>query len=323
MKTLILVALAITLCFTPAWAEFPERPITILVGFGPGGTIDLITRALATKASGILNQQVIVENRGGGGGSVALGVVAAAKPDGYTLCTMQNASIVDTALLQKVPYRPLASFTPILAFAASDHSALLVAKDAPWRTMKEFVDFAKQNPGKIKYGTSGVGTGMHVAMEMLAKQEKINWVHIPYKTSVDVRTAALGKHIDAVSSGTDWVPFVKSGDLRVLGTHGAKRCPQSPDVPTFKEMGYLYVSEILHCAVGPAGMPADVVAKLEAAFTKAMESTEFNTVRDNVFLSPAYMSGKDYAQSLKERWAKMEEIYKEIGLIKEPATQPY
>ena len=306
-----------------AWPEYPERPVTIIVGFGPGGTIDLLARSIAAGAGKYLKQSIIIENKGGGGGSVALGVVSAAKPDGYTLAAVQNASIIDTALMQKVPYKPFKSFTSIAVIAMSEHSATLVKNDAPWKTLKELVDYAKAHPGKIKYGTSGVGTGMHVAMEDIAHKEGIKWVHVPYKTSVDVRTALLGGHIDAVSSGTDWPPFVQSGQLRVLATHGEKRSPSFPDVPTIKELGYSYTNDTLHCIVGPAGLSPEIVAKLEAAFLTGIETPEYKSVNEKIYTSVAYLNGKDFDQTLKERWTRLEKRFKEAGIIKEPATQPY
>jgi tripartite-type tricarboxylate transporter receptor subunit TctC len=320
----LLVLSVVMLLFTgAACSEFPERQVSVMVGFGPGGTIDLLARGIAIGAGKYLKQPVVIENRGGGGGSVALGVVAAAKPDGYTLTAIQNASIVDTALMQKVPYKPLKSFTPLLAIAMSEHSATLVKADAPWKTFREFMDYAKANPGKIKYGTSGIGTGMHVVMEAIAKKDGIKWVHIPYKTAVDARTALLGGHIDAVSSGTDWPPFVQAGQLRVLFTHGEKRSPHFPDVPTIKELGYNYASDTLHCIVGPAGLPSEVASKLEAAFEKGMETPEYKAVMEKIYMSPAHLTGKDLDQSLKDRWTKTEKLFKEYGIIKEAATQPY
>jgi tripartite-type tricarboxylate transporter receptor subunit TctC len=306
-----------------AHSEFPERQVTLIVGFGPGGTIDLLARSIAVGAGKYLRQPVVIENRGGGGGSVALGVVSGAKADGYTLAAIQNASIVDSALMQKVPYKPLKSFTPIIAIAMSEHSATLVKGDATWKTFREFIDYAKANPGKIKYGTSGVGTGMHVVMEAIAKKEGIKWVHIPYKTAVDARTALMGGHIDAVSSGTDWPPFVQSGQLRVLFTQGEKRSPHFPNVPTIKELGYNYVSDTLHCIVGPAGLPAEIEAKLETAFLKGMETPEYKAVMERIYMSPAYLNSKDLDQNIKERWTRMEKLFKEYGIIKEAATQPY
>ena len=225
--------------------------------------------------------------------------------------------------MQKVTYKPLKSFTPIVGLAAAEHTALLVKSDAPWKTFPEFMDYAKKNPGKIKYSSSGVGTGMHVVMEYIASKEGVKWVHVPYKGSPASRAALLGGHVHACSSGIDWPPFVQSGELRVLATHGHTRSPHFPNVPTMKELGYDVTNETIHGIFGPAGLPPDVVAKLEAAFAKGMETPEFKTTREKLYLSPVSYNSKQFEQHLKEYWAKEEKMLKDVGVIKEPATQPY
>ena len=140
--------------------------------------------------------------------------------------------------MQKVPFKPLKSFTPIIAFAGSEHTALLVKSDSPWKTFKEFMDYAKRNPGKIKYSSAGVGTGMHVAMEYIAHKDGIKWVHIPYKGTAPSRTALLGGHVDACSSGLGWIPFVQSGTIESpRHSWPGRGYPSFPDVPTLKELG--------------------------------------------------------------------------------------
>ena len=238
-----------------AMAEYPERPITIIVGFDPGAASDIMTRTIAAGAEKQLGKPIIIENKGGGGGSVALGIVANAKPDGYTLCAVPNVSMIDTALMQKVTYKPLKSFTPIVAHSAAEHTALLVKSDAPWKNFKEFIDYAKKNPGKVKYSTSGVGTGMHVAMEVIAHKEGIKWVHVPFKGAAPATTALLGGHVDACSAGIGYQPHVLSGALRILADHGLKRQAAFPNVPTLKELGYEFYNDTMHAIVGPAGLP--------------------------------------------------------------------
>jgi tripartite-type tricarboxylate transporter receptor subunit TctC len=306
-----------------AWCEYPERPVTVILGMDAGGVTDVSIRSMAPGVGAALGKPLVVENRGGGGGAVALGVVATAKPDGYTLFGGQNVSIVDTPLMQKVPFKPLASFTAIIVFAGSEHSALLVKSDAPWKTFDEFMDYAKKNPGKVKYSSAGVGSGMHVAMEVIAHKDGIKWVHVPYKGTAPSRTALLGGHVDACSSGVDWPPFVQSGHLRVLATHGERRSPHFPKVPTLKELGYGFVSETVHSIVGPAGLSPDVVKKLETAFKKGTETPEFKTALEKLYLNPIFMNSKEYDQHLKGKWGRTETMFREIGIIKEAATQPY
>jgi len=319
----IIFLFAIIMFADLARSEYPERPVTVILGMDAGGVTDVSIRAMAPGVGTALGKPIVVENRGGGGGAVALGVVATAKSDGYTLFGGQNVSIVDTPLMQKVPFKPLASFTPIVVFAGSEHSALLVKSDSPWKTFKEFIDYAKKNPGKVKYSSAGVGSGMHVAMEVIAHKQGIKWVHVPYKGTAPSRMALLGGHVDACSSGVDWPPFVQSGQLRVLATHGEKRSPHFQDVPTLKELGYGFVSETAHSIVGPAGLSPDVVGKLEAAFKKGTETPEFKTALEKLYLSPIFMNSKEYDQHLKDKWGRTETMFKEIGIIKEAATQPY
>jgi tripartite-type tricarboxylate transporter receptor subunit TctC len=306
-----------------ARAEYPERPITLLVSYAAGGSSDMSVRVLAAGAEKILGQPIIVENKGGGGGTLALAHIANAKPDGYTICQAASTGIVRTPQLQKVTYKPLASFTPIMAYVGAHNSGLVVKSDAPWKTMKEFIDYAKKNPGKVKYGTPGAGTAPHHAMEYIAHKDSIKWVHVPFTGSAPAITSLLGGHLTAGSVGPELVPFAQAGSLRTLGTHEYKRSPTFPTVPTFKEQGYDFVNETVFSIFGPAGLPPDVLKKLETAFTKAMETPEFKTVCEKMSLIPAYYNSKDYAQFLKELWPVLEKSHKETGLIKEVATQPY
>jgi tripartite-type tricarboxylate transporter receptor subunit TctC len=212
-------------------AEYPERQITVLNAFDPGSPSDLITRAAGIGAEKALGKPLVFENKGGGGGSVALSILATAKPDGYTLSGAPNVAVVDTALMQKVTYKPLQSFTPIVGLARAEHTALLVKSDAPWKTAVEFLDYAKKNPGKIKYSSSGVGTGMHVVMEYIAGKEGIKWVHVPYKGGPAARMASwegMWMLVPAPSIGLSRCSRGISGCLRPTDTlaHPISRmCP--------------------------------------------------------------------------------------------------
>ena len=254
-----MVLVFFTVFSSSSWAEYPERPITIYVGTDPGGPVDLIARGAAAGAEKELGHPIIVENKAGGAGTVALGVLQSAKPDGYTLCAVINQSIAGIPLMQKVPFKPLKSFTPVVGYAIGEHTGLVVKADAPWKTFKEFLEYARQNPGKIKYSSSGIGMSAHLVMESIAHKEGIKWVHIPFKSNPAAMTAVLGGHVDACTSGVDFVPQVKAGEVRVLLTHGRKRSPNFPDVPTALELGYSITSENIHSLVGPAGLPRSVV----------------------------------------------------------------
>ena len=327
MMRSLLIVLALMMCAFvasgPARAEYPERPITVLVSFAAGGSSDMSFRALAIGAEKYLGQNIIIENKGGGGGTLALANIANAKPDGYMICQAASTGIVRAPQLQKVTYKPLKSFTPIMAYVGAHNSGLVVKSDAPWKTMKEFVEYARKNPGKIKYGTPGVGSAPHHGMEFVAHQENIKLIHVPYTGSAPAMTAVLGGHIEAGSVGPELVPFVQSGQFRLLGTHEEKRSSAFPDVPTFKELGYDWYNETVFSVFGPAGLPPPVVTKLETAFTKGMETPQFKSVLEKLNLIPAYYNARDYDKFLKDLWVKLEKSMKETGMIKEPATQPY
>ena len=306
-----------------AKSEFPEKPITILVSFDAGSTTDILARAIGIGAEKYLNTRLVYENKGGGGGTVALGVLSTIKPDGYTIWAGNSDSVVYTPMMQKVPFKPLKSFTPIIGFAAAPYTALIVKPDAPWKNFQEFVDFAKKNPRKIKYSSSGVGTGMHLAMEYIANKDGIQWIHVPYKSAAAARMALMGGHVDACSAGAEFVPFAKQGMLKVLATHGDKRSTAFPDAPTLKELGYDFVKETIFSMMGPAPLPPDVLKKLEAGFTKGMETAEFTSVREKLDCLPAYFNAVNYDKYLKDLWVRTEKMFKDAGVIKEPATQPY
>ena len=317
-----IVALMISFFPAEANAEFPERPITIYISMAPGGSVDICTRSISAAAEKTLGKPIIIENRAGGGGTVAYALVANAKPDGYTLCGGVSTGIVRAPQMQKVTFKPLKSFTPLIAYA-KPYNGIVVKNDAPWKTFKELIEYAKKNPNKIKYGTGGIGTAMHHAMAFVEHQDGIKWIHVPYKGNADALTALLGGHVDVASVGPEWVPFVKSGTMRLLAVTEEKRNPNFADVPTLKDLGYDFANETVFCIVGPAGLPADIAKKLEAAFTKAAESQEVKVAVEKLDLVPILIVGKDYDEYLKRVWSKLEKNLKETGLVKEPATSPY
>lgn len=164
---------------------------------------------------------------------------------------------------------------------------------------------------------------MHVVMAYIGQAEGIDWVFMPYKAGPQARAALLGGHVDACSTSIDWPPFVKSGQLRVLATHGTVRSPHFPDIPTMIELGYDVTNYTIHSIFAPAGLPEEIKSKLETAFAKSIESEEFKTVREKLYLSPTSMNSKELEGFLKRYWDKEEKMFKSIGIIKEPATQPY
>jgi len=301
-------------------AEYPESRVTLLAVTEPGGTPDLLARTVAIGAEKALGTRIIVENKPGGAGTLGMAVLATAKPDGYTLYAAPSDTITHVPLMLKVPYQPLKSFTPVIGMAAALNTALIVNKDAPWKTFKEFIDYAKKNPGKIKYSSPGVGLPMHAAMEYIAKKDGIKWTHVPYKSGTQARMALMGGHVDACSSGSEFGPSARDGQVIVLAMHGEKRSPHFPNVPTLKELGYDFTKEMIHCIFGPANLPSDALQKLETAFTKGTETSEFKSLLEKIEATPVSYKSKALDSYLKETAIKSEKMYKDIGIIKESAT---
>jgi tripartite-type tricarboxylate transporter receptor subunit TctC len=306
-----------------ARSEYPDKPITVIVPFDPGSTSDLLARTVVIGAEKAIGARFVIENRGGGGGTVGMAVLATAKPDGYTVAVGPSDVVAHNPLMLKVPYKPLKSFTAIISMDAVANTALIVNKDAPWKTFQEFMDYVKKNPGKIKYSTMGVGSALHAAMEHIAKKDGVKWTHVPYKGASQARIAMMGGHVDVCSAGAEFVPFAKEGVVRVLVTHGEKRSPQFPHVPTLKELGYDFTKETLHCVFGPANLPPEILKKLEIAFTRGTETQEFKALIAKVDCAPVYLNSKDLDRYLKDLWVRTEKMLKEANIIKEAATQPY
>jgi tripartite-type tricarboxylate transporter receptor subunit TctC len=318
----LLVVVAMFFCAGDARSEYPERNITIMVAMAPGGPTDILTRALAAGAEKELGKPLVIENKDGGGGSVALSLAANVPPDGYTVCAALNVAVVDTPLMQKVAYRPLKSFTPIMAHSLAEHTALIVKKDAPWKTFEELIAFAKSNPGKIKYSTAGVGTGMHVAMEVIARKDGIKWIHVPYKGTAPAVTALLGGHVDVCSAGVGWQIHEKSGSIRALADHAKKRSADYPNVPTLFELGYGFSNETIHGILGPAGLPPAVVKRLQEAFRKGTETPAFKTAQEQLFTVPVDLDAQAWGKHLRDRWTSVEKTMMEVGIITGAATNP-
>jgi tripartite-type tricarboxylate transporter receptor subunit TctC len=306
---------------TTAVAGFPECPITLLVGFSPGGSLDLSARALAAAAEKALGQPIAVENKTGGTGSVALAALLKAKADGYTLVATPSSVLVRVSQVQAFPFKPLKDFKPIAGYGTPE-LGIVVKSDAPWRSLKELSDYAKKNPSAVKFASDGNGSTPHGAVEAIILQDGLRMIHVPFKGSIESMTALLGGHVEMASVTSEFVPAVQAGQARLLATMGDKRAPKFPDVPTMKESGYPFVNETVYCVVGPATLPNDVAKKLEEAFVKAGESKEYKEILDTINLSPVFYSGESLEPFLKAAWKKVNAQLIQAGIIKEAATQP-
>jgi tripartite-type tricarboxylate transporter receptor subunit TctC len=305
------IMLAIT---SSALAEYPDKPINCIVSFEAGGTTDIAARSMSDLASKILGQPMVVINKAGGTGSVGLASVKKEKPDGYNIVTFAGGIFISQHMRQ-LPFNILKDFTPIIQFAEFP-TPVLVRDDSPWKTFKELVEYAKKNPGKIRYGTTGSGSIFHLAMETFALQEGIKWTHIPFKGGHPATMAILGGHIEVMVCATDFKAFVRPGQLRFLSSFGQTRLPSFPEVPTWKELGYNI--EMIHPAgwVGPKGLPKGVVDKLHGAFKQAMETPEFKRVMQDLEFPILYRNPEDLSKEMKELTDYYRKLVKQAGFDK-------
>jgi tripartite-type tricarboxylate transporter receptor subunit TctC len=302
-----------------ASAEYPDKLITMYCVLPPGGALDTSIRVLCTGAEQILGKNIVIVTKDGGTGTVGLALLAGEKPDGYTLAAGTSTGIMRVPLARKMTYKPLGSFTCVYAYAAAA-SGLMVRSDSPWKSFKEFVEYARANPGKVTYSTLGAASPMHLIMEVIAMKEKIKWVHVPYKGTGPAETAIMGGHVDAVSAGN--MHNALNGQLRPLLMHTKDRFAPLPDVPTTIELGYGIYNDTIFSVFGPAGMNPAVVKKLEETFEKAQGTPAWSQWLEQFGMVGVKMRSAEYTRFLEEAWDREIEIQKSLGLLKEPATSP-
>ena len=207
--------------------------MTLIVPWPAGGSSDLALRALADATQKHLGQPIVIENKPGASGTLGPAQMAAtAKPDGYTIAQMP-ITVFRLPYMTKTTYDPTKDFTYIVGLTGYTFGVVVNGK-SPWKTFKELIDYAKANPGKVKYGSPGTGTSLHIGMEQIAKQTGVKWTHVPFKGGAELNAALLGGHIDTHADSTSWAALVNSGDFRLLVTWGAERTKNWPDVPTLQ-----------------------------------------------------------------------------------------
>lgn len=290
----------------PAAQEFPAKPVTITVGYGAGDNMDLMARVLAKDAGKTLGQPVIVLNKPGMAGAIALGLLAREKPDGHQLAAVIDTPLDRMPLLRKLSYK-MEDFVPILQFA-SGATGVVVKSSSPWKSLAELIRHAKENPGKVTYATTGAGTSMHVAFEYIGKQAGIEWTHVPYPGAKQGLTALMGGHITAAVGSTQWVPEVRDGSLRLLAITSGSRMKGFPDVPTIRELGYDFSTDSVSVLVAPQGTAPSTVQKLNDAFRKAMNEPEYVQLMQNLQLDASYRNSEElkrYMEDVSREFAKV------------------
>ena len=302
--------LLLLLAFTPlAWGQsYPAKPIHLIVPFPPGGPTDIVGRLVAQKISDGVGQPVVVENRAGAGGTVGSIAAAKAPADGYTLLYGSTSTLaIAPSLYRSLPYDPRKSFAPI-SLVSRGPILVVVNAQVPARTLKEFIDLAKKQPGKLSYSSAGSGTPPHLAGELFKAVAGVDLLHVPYKGGAPAINDLVGGQVEAIFEGqVALMPHLRSGRARALAITGSARSPELPDVPTAAEAGLpQYDANFWSGLVAPAGTPEEAIARLNAVLVKSLQSPE---LRENLAKQGLEASGNTpqqfaaYIGTEMQKWA--------------------
>ncbi len=322
MKHVLLSKIIVTwicgwMMLTQSWAQgYPERPLNFIVPWPAGGGTDIAMRALADVLGKQMNARIVIENKPGAAGTIGPSSMLNARPDGYTIAQMP-ITVLRYPHMQKVNWDPFKDFTWIIGITGYSFG-VVVRADAPWKTWKEFIAYAKANPDKVTYGTPGHGSSLHMTMEEIAVKEGIKWTQVPFKGNADATASLMGGHIVASADSFGWAEHIQSGRFRLLVSWGAERTKRWPDVPTLKELGYGIVSNSPYGIAGPKGMDPKHVKILHDAIKKAIEDPGYQKVLDRLDQENFYLSTEEYTRRIKT-WYDEEKVNVErVGLTQKP-----
>jgi len=294
--------------------QYPSHPIRLVVGFAPGGGVDINARLLAPRLSEYLGQQVVVENKPGAGTNIANEFVAKSPADGYTLLINTGALAINMSLYSKLPFDALRDFAPVSLFSESPNVLVVPAK-LQVASVKELIAMARKSPGKLNYSSAGVGTTQHLAAELLKLRTKTFMVHIPYKGSAPSLTALMAAEVDFSFANIPAIhAHVKSGRLRPLAIAAARRDPQLPDVPTMKEAGIDGVEvSVWYGVLAPAATPKEIVQTLSSAVVRATRDPDTRRRLLEQGAVPVGSTSEEFSKVLREEVARWAEVVKVSG----------
>lgn len=312
MKTIVRAAAAIaatTLALAAQAQGWPTRAVKIIVPFAPGGFTDVVARILQTQLSAALGQPVVIENKPGAGSTIGTAEVAKARPDGYTIGMVSTTHVITPSIYKQMPYDALKDFTPVMKLAEGPY-VLVVHPSLPARTVKELVELAKAEPGKIDYASSGNGSSQHLVGALFGQMAGVKLNHVPYKGSGQAMQDLVGGQVKvSFVGGPNAVPYLANGKLRALGVTTSKRSADLPDIPTIDEAGVAgYDATLWLGLLAPPGTPAEVVAKLREGVTKALSTPEARKLVNSAGVDVALSSPEEFAALMKaelERWGKV------------------
>jgi tripartite-type tricarboxylate transporter receptor subunit TctC len=298
-----------------AQSKYPDRPIRLIIPWAAGGPADAGFRIMAQSVSKKLGQQVVVENKAGASGIMGALALQEAKPDGYTISQMHMSVLRQPLLNKQLTYNPVTDLTYILQITGFV-MGVVVKADAPWKSLPELLAYAKANPGRLNWGTLGIGSTQHLAMERVGMaQGGLSWTHAPYRGTADTLRALLGGEIDFASEASGWAPMVQSGQLRLLAVFTANRAKRFPDVPTVKELGIDVVVDSPGGLIGPKGMDPAVVAVLADAFRAAAQEPEHLKFLENMDQPLILLDGAAYKASMAKTYEEERELLRRLNLL--------
>ena len=304
---------AIFFCALAA-AQYPSRPITIIVPIPPGGAPDIAARVIADKLSQNIGQPVVVENKAGANGNIANEFVARSQPDGHTLGLLADSQITVNPHLYKMPIDTLRDLAPVATVAANQF-VLTVNPSLPVRTFPEFIDYARKASPPLAYASGGNGSQHHLTMEMLKQRAGIDMLHVPFKGGTPAAAAAVAGDVAAVWSGSSNAAQIKAGRLRAIAVSGSKRSPIYPDLPTISEFYPGFVTEIWLGLFGPANLPAPVLEKLRTEVRKVLESPDTKAKLNNAGgLDPFVASPEAFEAMIRHDYEKYAKVVKDLNL---------
>ena len=302
---LFLLTLALSFGYAQA-QDYPTKPIEVIVGYPPGGGTDMIARAVADAAPKYVGQPLVVVNKAGATGTIAAQSVAAAKPDGYMLLVAGGSETISVPHFKKLPYDTINDFVPVIRLMI-ERVGFYVKTDSPWKTMKEFMADAKQNPDKYTYATSGIGGLHHATVLVLEKRTGVVLRHVPHKGGAETLAALAGGHVNvAMASPNEAYALVQGGRIRPLANASLVRSPVEPNTPTLRELGYDVYIENQKGFVFPKNTPPPVVQKLHDRVRKVFDDPQFKSSAEKLQVELAYLNGEDFQKSMKA-------MYEQVG----------
>jgi tripartite-type tricarboxylate transporter receptor subunit TctC len=312
---IVIVGLAVSCGSLSMAAEFPTKPINVIVPWAAGGAGDIVARTLSEVAKNELGQPIIVENKTGAGGNVGTTLILTKPPDGYTIGDTSTMTQIVSYYTGMLNFHPVNDCTHILRVSGMLYG-LVVRADSPLKTLQEFIDYAKANPDKISLGVPGLTSAPRLAMEELSSRRgNLKWSLIPLKGEADTNASLLGGHVEAIAN-SGWAPLVDAGKFRVLALFSAKRNPRFPQVPTLKETGLDVVWEAPVGFFGPKGIPEPIVRKLHDAFRKGMDSPIFLNAMKTREMTIMYLNSEDTERAVRQESERIEGLVKKLGLDK-------